>query len=435
MSKLTPRSVDCHSSGMWLTSAILLDNGGDRYRVVDIEVSDGHVSALLSPGARRADAVDASALVVLPGLCNAHYHGCSSLFTGLTSGMEIDDWGDASPRGRAQARLFRWLDEEATRADLVALYRKEFLDLLGQGVTFIADSGVSERAEGVAAEVMSEIGMVGSIECYGALATSGGRGDVGVSLHFPEEEDLDEDSVAATSDAWAAGSVPLTGHCLETALRREKVGRRFGTSTVGVLDAADLLGPSTVLFHGCLMDDTDIELVAARGASVVNCPMSNVMTSGRVAPLRRWLEAGVNVGLGTDWADTDMWGCLRAAWAILTAQGDRRPRSAADVLTMATEGGRSCYRPAVGGITVGAPADLVFVDAGALRPYLQSSEVSTMAAALVSRGGASLVRHVMVAGQWVRFNGSATRLSWPDVQLRYEQLTDELFTRLQRDAE
>ena len=48
---------------------------------------------------------------------------------------------------------------------------KEYLDLLCQGVTFVADSGVSEQAPGLAEEVLSDLGLRGSVECYESAET------------------------------------------------------------------------------------------------------------------------------------------------------------------------------------------------------------------------------------------------------------------------
>ena len=297
---------------MWLTEATVLDVAGS-FRLADVEISDGRVCSVAVPGRRPGGAVDGSGLVVIPGLVNGHFHGGSSLFGGLGAGMQIHDWADHSPQGRVQAHLLGWLDAVASRGELETIYRKEYLDLLGQGVTFVADSGLSAQFPGLAEEVMTGLGLRGSVECYGSFEIPPDPQRVGHSLHFPEEEDLDEASLAATVAAAGPRPVRLTGHCLETPLRRSLVENRFGQSTVRVLDAAGLLNSRTVLFHGCLMDQQDAAIVAAAGASIVHCPVSNLLTGGRVAPLRLWIESGVTVALGTDWADTDFWGTVRAA--------------------------------------------------------------------------------------------------------------------------
>jgi hypothetical protein len=200
------------SDRMWLTETTLLD-GAQGFRKVDIEISEGRIGSLAAPGRRRSGAVDGSRLVVIPGLCNGHYHGGSSLLAGLEAGMQIHDWADRSPQGRVQAQLFEWLDGEASRGELEIVYRKEYLDLLCQGVTFVADSGLSEQADGLAEEVMTGLGLRGNVESYGSFDVPEDPHRVGHSLHFPEEEDLDQASLAATVAAADPAPVRLTGHC------------------------------------------------------------------------------------------------------------------------------------------------------------------------------------------------------------------------------
>lgn len=407
---------------MWLTEATVLDVAGS-FRLADVEISDGRVCSVAVPGRRPGGAVDGSGLVVIPGLVNGHFHGGSSLFGGLGAGMQIHDWADHSPQGRVQAHLLGWLDAVASRGELETIYRKEYLDLLGQGVTFVADSGLSAQFPGLAEEVMTGLGLRGSVECYGSFEIPPDPQRVGHSLHFPEEEDLDEASLAATVAAAGPRPVRLTGHCLETPLRRSLVENRFGQSTVRVLDAAGLLNSCTVLVHGCLMDQQDAAIVAAAGASIVHCPVSNLLTGGRVAPLRLWIESGVTVALGTDWADTDFWGTVRAARGVLAAQGVRSPATAAKLLELATGGGASTYgRADLGSIAEGKSADLVCLDAPALQPYLQAGEVSTLCSAVIHKGSATVVRHVMVGGEWVVFDGAPTRVSLSEVTGCYAEL-------------
>ena len=67
-----------------------------------------------------------------------------------------------------------------------------------------------------------------------------------------------------------------------------------------VYDRAGLLGPRTILAHAVHLTQAETDLVAARGAGVAHRPCSNsALTSGE-APVRRLLDSGVHVGLGTD---------------------------------------------------------------------------------------------------------------------------------------
>ena len=77
--------------------------------------------------------------------------------------------------------------------------------------------------------------------------------------------------------------------------------QQHGERPAFYLDRVGLLGPQTVLAHGCWLDRAELELIAERGATVVTNPVANLkLAVGRVFPYRDAREVGVEVGLGTD---------------------------------------------------------------------------------------------------------------------------------------
>ncbi len=69
---------------------------------------------------------------------------------------------------------------------------------------------------------------------------------------------------------------------------------------VGVYDHYGLVDERTVLAHGVHLTDDEIALLAQRGGRVSHCPNSNLFLGSGLMPLRRLIEAGVRVGLGSD---------------------------------------------------------------------------------------------------------------------------------------
>ena len=55
-----------------------------------------------------------------------------------------------------------------------------------------------------------------------------------------------------------------------------------------------------VMAHAPYLTDEDLALFRARGAGVAHCPLSNFYYANAAFPLRRVVDAGVAVGLGTD---------------------------------------------------------------------------------------------------------------------------------------
>jgi guanine deaminase len=89
-------------------------------------------------------------------------------------------------------------------------------------------------------------------------------------------------------------------HCSESDWEHEFVLRRCGCTDTQALEGFGLLSRRSILAHGNLLGDEDLARIAARGAVVAHCPLSNVYFSDAVFPLRRALAQGVHVGLGTD---------------------------------------------------------------------------------------------------------------------------------------
>lgn len=63
----------------------------------------------------------------------------------------------------------------------------------------------------------------------------------------------------------------------------------------GILDV-----PEIVAVHCTQVDDADIEILASRGVSIAHCPRCNAKLGMGIAPVAKFLQAGITVGLGTD---------------------------------------------------------------------------------------------------------------------------------------
>ena len=61
-----------------------------------------------------------------------------------------------------------------------------------------------------------------------------------------------------------------------------------------------LLGPWSVLAHDVHPTDDELGLLAASGAAIAHCPTSNAALGSGLFPMRRHLDAGVHVALGSD---------------------------------------------------------------------------------------------------------------------------------------
>ncbi|KAL8740788.1 MAG: hypothetical protein Q9190_006542, partial [Brigantiaea leucoxantha] len=91
-------------------------------------------------------------------------------------------------------------------------------------------------------------------------------------------------------------------HISENTSEVELVKKMFPEcdSYMDVYDRYSLLTPQTVLAHAVHLDDTEIQTLTQRKAGVAHCPVSNTALASGMCPVRKLLDSGVKVGLGTD---------------------------------------------------------------------------------------------------------------------------------------
>jgi len=67
-----------------------------------------------------------------------------------------------------------------------------------------------------------------------------------------------------------------------------------------VYESVDLLSNKCILAHGVHLEDAELELLQKYGTSIAHCPTSNTNLRSGFCDVRRLIDAGIKVGLGTD---------------------------------------------------------------------------------------------------------------------------------------
>ncbi|QFU75325.1 TRZ/ATZ family hydrolase [Halioglobus maricola] len=213
-------------------------------------------------------------------------------------------------------------------------------------------------------------------------------------------------------------------HLHETAGEVLQAVEANGERPIDTLNAIGLLGPRTQCVHMTDLGDQDIETLVKTGASVVHCPQSNMKLASGIAPVKKLLEAGVNLALGTDSAasnnDLNMFGEMQSASFLAKLHSeDATALPAADALYMATLGGARTLGldELVGSLEVGKQADLIAVD-------LTGPECQPLfhpLSQLVYSCNGSQVRHSWIAGQQLLQDRELIRIDLPDLLARADQ--------------
>ncbi len=171
-------------------------------------------------------------------------------------------------------------------------------------------------------------------------------------------------------------------HCSESDWAHGHALDRYGKTDTAALDGFGLLTRKTVLAHSVFLTDGDMATIRDAGAGVAHCALSNMYFANAVFPLRRALEKGLHVGLGTDISGGPSGAMLDACRATVAASrlledgvnpNDSRetrglPGSRIDMLTafhLATAGGGVALDLDIGLFRPGYHFDALIIDPAA----------------------------------------------------------------------
>jgi guanine deaminase len=172
-----------------------------------------------------------------------------------------------------------------------------------------------------------------------------------------------------------------------------------------------MLNGRTLLGHGIHLDAPERAAIRAAGASIAHCPTSNAFLASGTMPLRRWLQEGLSIGLGTDvgaGTTLSMWHEMAMActasklrWADTRGEADR-PLGPAEALHLATLGGARAlgFAERTGSLERGKAADFLVVDVRVPDPGSRAEDdPGRVLSRLVYRAEAPMVKAAFVGGR------------------------------------
>lgn len=425
---------------------LVLTDGEEQARSADLLIADGAVREIGAPGAYDAVAgarrLDAGDRLVMPAWINGHTHAHGGLGRGAVADVSLEGFLAASPAIGGQ----RGLDDLALSATLTAA------ELLRKGCTALFDMTAEFPLPTVAglhavARAYEAVGiravvapMMADRTLYDAypelLATLPAPLQAQVTRARAADAQACLAAVRAAANDWPfdparirlgiAPTIPL--HCSDAFLQgcarlsqefglpmqihlaeskqQALVGEeRYGKSLVAHLESLGVLGDRLSVAHAIWIGDDDIERLAAAGVTAIHNPLSNLRLGSGLAPVRRMLERGLRVGLGSDGANTsdtqNLFEAARLAAYLSRVVGADETRwvTAAEALRMGTAQSAHAlgWGDHLGRLAPGYQADLVLLDLGQpiyvpLRDALRQ---------LVHGESGAAVTQVLVAGRVV----------------------------------
>ena len=437
------------SATMLLENATLIsvDRGRALRRGQQVLIQDGVITAIgkqvRSSAADNRERFDCAGKLVIPGLVNAHSHLLEILQRSFRDNVRKEVWIRQRQMTEEGARL--------TENEIGAAAALACAEMLKSGVTAVVDH-FSLRSGITAPKMIAVLGAFQRTGIRGVLAPSlrdqnfldllnsrrsnrnraqGAGGDPWQAEMLPVLEYLRNTSTPSSlmlgpsspqncSDALLRAVVRtaerydlgIHTHLLETVIEHWGGRRLYRSGIVHRMKKLGLLSSRLSVAHGVWLDDREMDMLAASGASVVHNPASNLKLGSGIARIAELKKRGVNVALGTDGGDTSdsysIFEQMRLA-AFLSRIGKVAPDrwvTAADAFKMATFGGANAipaWREKIGSISTGYRADLVI-----LTPQLRLQPLNDAIHQLVFCETGQSVDTVLVDGKVVVRDGRLT---------------------------
>lgn len=407
-----------------IEGARVLGHGGDPHQpeIADILVEGATIAAIgpdlwygLSREVRDgATLIDGTGKLATPGFVNAHYHSHDIFLKGYFEPRPLEYWvlnalpRNYPPRSPAEIRARTLLGvAECLRGGITTVQDMVTLFPMDEGqVAAVAGAYAESGIRAVVGLQVADVGPLDTVPYWretippDLLPLLGGAPPAHAAASAPPdliarvEAEIVRRAGAHPLVSWALApsspercspamleriadlarrhALPVFTHIYISKAEALNARRGYaaqGGSLVRLLRDAGLLGPRTSLAHGVWLLDDEIELLAETGTNVVLNIVSNLKNKNGVAPIRRLIEAGVNIALGCDNCScTDAQNMFQAMkmLCLMAAVSDPAPGppDALAALGAATVGGARALgmEGRTGVLAPGAQADIVLLD-------------------------------------------------------------------------
>lgn len=389
------------------------------------------------------ETVDCSGCAIIPGLVNGHAHVPMSLLRGLVADQQLDVWlfGYMFPvESRFVDRNFVFTGTQLSCAEMIRGGTTTFVDMYyfeeevaraadlagmraicGQTVMRLPTPDASSFDEGLErARVFIE-------QWHGH--------DRIVPTIAPHAPYTCTDAIYREAAALCRRyGMPLVTHLSETEREVDESRAEREVTPIRYAKRVGAFDGKCIAAHCVHATEDDIRLLREQHVGVVPCPSSNLKLASGIAPIRRFIEATLRVGLGTDGPasndDQDMFTEIHLA-ALLPkgVSGDPTAVPARDALALATSSGARAVHldHLIGSLEPGKRADIAIVALGRLHSaprYHYSADA--IYSHLVYGARSADVRDVLVDGRFLMRDSSLLTIDESDVLHRAQAIANKI---------
>lgn len=402
--------------------------------------------------------VDLDGHVVIPGLINTHHHLYQTLTRAFPGAQDVALFDWLTTLYPVWARLTPDHVATATRLGLVELALSGATTVFDHQYLWPNGSRIDDQFEG--AEGLN----IRFHASRGSMSLGEDQGGLPPQRVVEDEDAILEDSRRAVSVFHDSGRgsmrqvvlAPCSPFSVTTDLMRESASlarelevrlhthlaetedeeqfclQRFDHRPVAYMESIDWVGSDVWYAHAVHVSDDEVRRMGEAGTGVAHCPTSNMRLASGVAPVSRYLDANVPVGLGVDGsASNDSSNMLAEArqalllnrLAVSPGVGEGSQMTARTALELATVGGaRILGRDDIGVLAPGYGADFIALDLGRVE-FAGSLHDPVAATVLCDPVG---VDHSWVGGERLVEDGRVVGVDLPNLIERHNRLASDL---------
>ena len=436
------------------SNCTVLTNDGENAVLTecDVGVNDGVITELGRSNSRNQPQrlVDASDLLILPGLINSHTHSPENFSKGRAESMTLGPWLDQiwpaldvlEPRQIYIAALLGAAEMLHTGTiSVVDHFRQTPMNLAA--VHAVAEGYRDSGMRAVIAVMLRDIpqfkgqllpsatDQIGIVEQAHLNCDTLKCSKVRIALGPSAPTRCTEKLLISARDLALRHGLYLHTHIDETTTDAAEAHKQYGKSSVQHLANLDLLTPFLSLAHGVWLNSEDFELLAAAGSTVVHNPVSNMRLGSGIAPLTALREHGVSVALGSDGAASndgqDMFEALKAAVLLQRVAGVEAKHwiTAKEALPLVTSTPARVFGFGTGQITIGAPADFIAIN----RSGYSFTPQNDWHRQLVFGGNGLKVRYAVVAGKLLLDDERITTFDEENILAEAREIGMRIYTK------
>lgn len=363
---------------IWIQNTQILTMTGTLVYTGDILIENDTIKALgvvNAEDAEGAQIINGRRTVAMPGLVNTHTHAAMTLLRSYADDME----------------LMPWLNEKIWPAE--AKFVNEYIywgsalaavEMIQSGTTTFADMYDSMHE---VAKVTEESGLRANL-ARGCVVFSDpelkniqknvrlyenfnnkadGRIKVWFAPHAPYT--CPPDYVEKIVEAAKSCNAGIHVHLAETLDEQRQIAEGYGKTPTEYLNDLGVFELPTLAAHSVYLNDSDIEILKTHNVGIAHNPSSNLKLASGIANIPKYLNAGLNVGIGTDGCSSNntlnMFKEMTICSFVQKVNAmDPTVLPAEEILRLATIGGAKVLRwdDEIGTLEVGKKADLILVD-------------------------------------------------------------------------